>query len=122
LIAKSQNIDIGTAFIQSIQKNNNQHYWKLVINNHNIGHLGLKNIDDSSHTAEISYVIGEPSYWKKGIATDAVAGMIRHLQTIRWSSLTALVKKENIASVKLLKKHGFLKEQNGKEWLCRRTF
>ncbi len=122
LSAKAQKIDIGTAFFKSNQMSTSRRYWKLVANSHNIGHLGLKHIKYSLRTAEISCVIGETEYWGRHFASDAVKGLINHLQTIKWSSLVAIVKEGNVASMRLWEQNGFTKEQQGKEFVFRKTF
>ncbi len=61
-------------------------------------------------SAEIGYWIGEP-FWGKGIATKAVARIIRHgFETLRLHRIYTGVFEYNTASMRVLEKNGFQKE------------
>ncbi|KIN76458.1 RimJ/RimL family protein N-acetyltransferase [Sulfitobacter mediterraneus] len=57
---------------------------------------------------EIGYVL-HPDYWRRGIATEAVQAVIAHgFETLGLARITADVDPENLASLAMLKKLGFV--------------
>jgi len=75
------------------------------------GSMGIIRDEDVYRTtAEIGYFIGE-RFWKKGIATEALGQLVKHIQAhsdiIR---IVARVFENNEASMKTLRKNGFYLE------------
>lgn len=63
-----------------------------------------------SHSAELGYWLAQP-YWGQGIMTNAVKEFIKQLQTdTQLSRFTVSVVTENIASIRVLEKNGFVRE------------
>jgi ribosomal-protein-alanine N-acetyltransferase len=75
-----------------------------------IGGAGFTGFDRFCQHAEIGYWLGE-KYWKQGFASEALESLIRFaFKKLKVRRLQAEVFRENKASVKLLKKFGFVKE------------
>lgn len=71
-----------------------------------IGFIFIHNLQQND--PHIGYVL-TPDYWGKGIATKVLSGFIEHNKlNKKWNKLIAGVDKDNIASIGLLKKLGFL--------------
>lgn len=76
-----------------------------------IGTVGLHGIDAINRNADISVIIGDKSYWGKGVAKEAVGLLIRHaFEMLNLHKLTAGFISGNTASEKLFKFFGFKKE------------
>lgn len=75
------------------------------------GGIGLIPLADiHSGTADIGYWLGEP-FWRKGIATRAVAALLPYALTeLLFIRLQALVFADNRASMRVLEKNGFTRE------------
>lgn len=91
--------------------------WAITLNNSDklIGWILLKSIDLVNHRAEVGYLL-HPDFWRKGIIQEALTAVLDFsFNTLNFHSLEALVNPENIASISLLEKHGFVKEAHFKE-------
>jgi len=76
-----------------------------------IGGIGIViKADIFRKNAEIGYWVGE-KYWNKGIATKAIKAMIDYsFETFNINRLYATIFDSNIASIRALKKCGFIEE------------
>lgn len=75
-----------------------------------IGVIGLKNVNLHSMNAELEYWVGQ-NYRRKGIASDALSLILKFtFGNLKLNRLYAVVLDKNIASVRLLKKQGLLRE------------
>jgi len=70
-----------------------------------IGLVGVSGIDGS--TGQISYVIGEVDFLRRGFGAEAVNATVRHFGGIGIYSFYAEIHHHNIASIKTIKKCGF---------------
>ncbi len=79
----------------------------LVNNDRIIGTAGFVSWDRDKKNAELGYALSQ-EYWNKGIGTEAVREVIKFgLEVLQLVEITATVKPNNIASIKLLGKSGF---------------
>jgi len=75
-----------------------------------IGTLGLNNLSFSGKKAEIGYEL-HPTYWNKGITTEAVKEVLRYsFNEIKLFRMGAVTYPQNEASIHLLEQLGFKKE------------
>jgi RimJ/RimL family protein N-acetyltransferase len=73
-----------------------------------IGQISLVNIDARHQTAEIVLVIGEKTYWGKGVMLEAESLLIGWaFETLGLRKIWAQTRPENIASLITMKKLGF---------------
>ncbi len=99
------------AFIKAAREENPKQRFGIVYKASLYGAIGLGIQQDVYRkTAEIGYWIGEP-YWRKGIATKAVALITAYgFSELHLVRIYAGVFDFNIASMKVLEKNGFQKE------------
>jgi len=77
---------------------------------HVIGGMGFPEFNSFSKSATLGYWLGE-KYWKQGFVSEALESLIRFaFKKLKVRRLQAEVFRENKASIKLLKKFGFIKE------------
>lgn len=97
---------------QSIYENNIGIRWGITLKDSGkvIGSCGFLNRMAKHYRAEVGFELSR-DFWGKGIASEALEGVIsygfKHLQLER---IEALIDPANMASQKLVEKHGFLKE------------
>jgi ribosomal-protein-alanine N-acetyltransferase len=112
--------------ITGFTKQNERINWAITEkkNNELIGVIGYVNIKPESARAEVGYVLHH-DYAGKGIANEALKAILDYgFNVIKLHSVEAIIRPDNIASVALVKKNGFVKEayfreyvfHNGKFW------
>lgn len=73
-----------------------------------IGNIELSNINYMHRRAEISYLIGDKSIWRQGIATDAVLMLMYYgFNKLNIERISAGASEFNQASLRVLEKAGF---------------
>ncbi|MEM7206414.1 MAG: GNAT family N-acetyltransferase [Pseudomonadota bacterium] len=66
---------------------------------------------ESDNEVHIGYLLAE-EYWGKGLASELLQGFIEVVSKDQlWKTLVGGVDKANVASARLLKKHGFIEQQ-----------
>lgn len=89
-----------------------------------IGVIGYVNIKPESFRAEVGYVLND-KYTQKGISYEALKAVLDYgFSKMNLHSVEAIIRPENIASIKLIEKAGFIREayfkdyvfHNGKFW------
>lgn len=76
--------------------------------NHFIGTIKLGPIDLHHNRTPIGFMIGERSFWGKGLAPEAIQAVMRHaFQKLKIEKITAGCYENNLGSRKALKKAGF---------------
>ena len=87
-----------------------EYRWIVELRGQPVGNVGAKNISRSMRYAEIGYGIGE-AYHGRGLGTRAVALMVDKLfRETDFYRLFALISVENIASLRLVERLGFVRE------------
>ena len=76
--------------------------------NNLIGTFLYKVIDSTK--CEVGYSLGK-NYWKLGYGFEVLNSMLSYLKNLGYEYIIATTKKENIASIKLLTKTGFVLKQ-----------
>jgi ribosomal-protein-alanine N-acetyltransferase len=86
------------------------YFWFIEIESEKVGHVSIQNINKMMLTAEIGYGVSNTAR-SKGVATQALR-MISEEAFIKTPlrKLIAFVHEENISSVRVLEKSGFLRE------------
>ena len=75
-----------------------------------IGTIGYHTVDKNNYRAEIGYMIF-PEQWGKGLVSEALGALLDFgLDKLRLHSIEAKVNPENVQSINVLLKHGFVKE------------
>lgn len=92
-------------------------YWAVVLKDSNeiIGGAGYWRIIKEHYRAEIGYQL-LPEFWRKGFSTEALKTIIQFgFQKMSLHSIEANVNPDNIPSIKILEKLGFVQEAYFKE-------
>ena len=77
-------------------------------NKKHIGNILITGLDSAHKRAEISYVVGNKSYWGRGVGTFAVNEIIYKAKNdYKLNKLFAGIAEGNIGSIKVLEKNGF---------------
>jgi ribosomal-protein-alanine N-acetyltransferase len=92
--------------------------WAIALKNNPtqmIGNIVFWRMDFPNYRAEIGYLLN-PSYWRKGLVTEAMTAVISFAFTeMQLHSIEANINPENEASRGILQKLGFVKEAYFKE-------
>lgn len=86
--------------------------WLIILkeNNEPIGTIGFHRWDRNNRTAEIGYDLSKEN-WKKGIMSEAMEIALSFgFQKMGLNRIQAFVHIENMASYRILRKHGFIAE------------
>ena len=117
--AKTTSIAEAAQFIEKINDSisrNQSLYWVITLeeNNHLLGTICMWNINTEEDTAEIGYEL-HPDHQGKGIMQEAMKAVIDFgFNVVQLKIITAFTLPENIASVRSLKRHGFILDTSGK--------
>jgi len=73
-----------------------------------IGNIQINGLLSIHRCAELTYVIGDKSYWGKGVASYAISETIKKCTNeYKLNKLIAGLAKDNVGSAKVLEKNGF---------------
>lgn len=72
-----------------------------------IGTVGVNGVEQGNDTCEISYMIAEPSYQRRGYGAEAITAMMRYMMTQGICHFVAEIHVENQASIATVKKLGY---------------
>lgn len=117
---KMKNIAEANTFIQKVRKDANENKtieWAITLKAEDklIGKLGFWRIVTQHRRAEIGYNL-MPEYFGKGIMSEAVSAVLKYgFQVMKLHSVEANLDPDNLKSVQLLNRNGFVKEGHFKE-------
>lgn len=76
-----------------------------------IGRCGIHNWNDAHKRAEIGYVMTDKSFRNKGLMSEAVEAVLNYgFNVLKLNRIEALVGRNNISSLKIMRKFGFIQE------------
>ena len=99
-----------TEWYNNSYKSNNSRFDFIIIemeSNAEIGTIGVNDVDCSAGSCEISYMIGEIVFQRKGYASESVLAMMKRMGQEHISRFYAEIHKENKASIDMIRKLGF---------------
>ncbi len=97
-------------FVESCNAAKRPH-WGIFYKGRHIGNVTCSNLNLNDLSADISFLIGNKTFWKKGIAFIAVANVMDFLfKELGLHRVSAGVCEENEGSMNLLRKLGFTQE------------
>ena len=106
------------AYVESCLQSNDINLYGIFDDTTHIGNIVISGLNSRHRLAELTYVIGETNYWGKGIASFAIAKMIKVAKAdFNLNKLSAGVASGNIGSRKVLEKNGFVLEGIRKQHL-----
>lgn len=116
-----QTIETTKAFIRSVTNENNYQFgiFDKETNKH-IGNIKIGSINHYHRFADIGFLIGEKSYWGKGIATEAIRLATEFaFNTLKLHKLWGGAYSPNMGSVRAFLKNGYQQEGAKKnQYLC----
>lgn len=95
----------------SLYKNHRSFYWGIALKNDNklIGTAGFNTINLEHHRAEISYDL-DPSFWGQGMMLKSIKNILKIADHIGIIRVQATVIMDNLRSINLLERCGFVRE------------
>jgi RimJ/RimL family protein N-acetyltransferase len=99
--------------INSWEQHGNTMIWAVALKENDlcIGHIGLYDIDYVSRKAEVGMLIGEQTYWGKGIGFAITEAIVEFaFAQLNLHNIQARVLENNLASLRVFEKLGFKKD------------
>lgn len=85
-----------------------RHYFDILSDGKAVGFMSLRQDQMPETTGEIGIVIGDKPYQSRGIGTQAIHSLLTYAkETVHLTSVRALIKPENIKSIRLFAGAGF---------------
>lgn len=100
-------------YVKALQESDHDYFFALYTKNNKkfIGTVKIGSIDWYNKTADVGIMIGDKSYWGKGLATDALRSVCKYaFAYLHLLKLTGGCMAPNVAMVKCFEKIGFKKE------------
>ena len=98
-------------YVKSCYYDDDQNLYGIFDNEKHIGNILVKGLLSVHKHAEITYVVGNTTYWGKGVATFAISKIISLARSkYKLNKLFAGVADKNEGSKKVLEKNGFILE------------
>ena len=99
------------SYVQNCLQNEDSDLYGIFDDTTHIGNILIRGLSSYHKKAELTYVIGETNYWGKGVASFAIANMIKiYREKFDLNKLFAGIASGNIGSSKVLEKNGFVIE------------
>ena len=108
LTAEWRNRIVSTTLLAIALRSAKNRFFLVRHNGQACGLVALADIDIADGTAMVWYVLGDPTFPKRGIASEAVKQLVRRsFHELKLQSLYAWMMEDNVASAKLLHNVGF---------------
>ena len=115
---KNFNFEDQCIYVENCLRDNNINLYGIFDDTKHIGNIMIIGLTSKHKKAELTYVIGDTTYWGKGIATFAIGQMIEFAKSeTNLNKLYAGLANENIGSKIVLEKNGFVLEGTRKKHL-----
>ena len=113
--SNNQNINFSFSeqqkYVSRCLKDDDKELYGIFDNNLHIGNVLISGLKSKDNSAEISFVIGEKSYWNKGIMTSMISQIIFLSKEIySLNKLFSFCIPANTGAIKVLEKNNFIKE------------
>jgi [ribosomal protein S5]-alanine N-acetyltransferase len=106
------------SYVKNCLQNDDVNLYGIFDDTTHIGNLVINGLSSHHRKAELTYVIGETNYWGKGVASFAIANIIKIAKDeYDLNKLYAGIASGNIESGKVLEKNGFVIEGTRKQHL-----
>lgn len=107
------------SFVSGVNRNPNYFFWAIIHHDsgRHIGNIKLGPVNRFHHFGDIGLTIGEKSFWRQGLGTEAIKLVKDYaFRKLRLNKLTAGAFCSNIGSIKGFKKAGFYIEGRRKRY------
>ena len=109
-------------YVREIKKCPDVLFWAIILKDkkRHIGNIKLGHINGINGFADIGIIIGEKSFWGKGLATEAIKLVVNYaFSQLNLQKLIAGANKNNLGSIKIFRKDGFAElEAEEKRGFC----
>lgn len=106
-----QTIKSCNEFVNKMKESHEDYLFGIYDGNEHIGNIKLGFINSYHESAQLSLFIGEKSYWKKGVATEAIRALTKWGMTqLKLKKIEAGCYEENMGSLKAFLKTGYTVE------------
>lgn len=106
------------SYVENCLSNDDVNLYGIFDDTTHIGNIVLSGLSSRHRKAELTYVIGDTNYWGKGVASFAIANIIKIAkEEFDLNKLYAGIASANVGSGKALEKNGFVKEGTRKQHL-----
>ena len=103
-------------YVASMARSKTDLFYGLFYEETHIGSIKLGKINPNHKTADLSYIIGDKSFWGKGIASKMIKKMVSlSFERLELEKVVAGVYATNLASIRVLEKNGFVCEGKQRE-------
>lgn len=112
-VNEPQDISEQLEYIKECETEEDGYYWSIdTKDGTTIGTVALTDINDYHKLAELGIVIGDKSFWGKGVASEVVAAVVQYAFTnLNIKRISAEAEAANVGVQKVLERAGF--EQDG---------
>jgi ribosomal-protein-alanine N-acetyltransferase len=109
---KPQDIGEQYAYIKECEADKTGYYWSIETKaGETIGTVALTDINEYHKLAEIGIIIGEKSWWGKGVATEVVGAVVKYaFGSLGIVRVNAEAEADNIGIAKVLENVGFVQD------------
>jgi RimJ/RimL family protein N-acetyltransferase len=98
-------------YIINTNKSKNNFIFGIFVDKIHIGNVKISSINFNHKTAEIAYIIGDKSFWNKGIGGKAISLILKIAKKkYKIKKILAGVYSQNKSSISVLIKNGFKRE------------
>ncbi|HHU55829.1 MAG TPA: GNAT family N-acetyltransferase [Acholeplasmataceae bacterium] len=104
-----ESMNVSELLIQTWINNENSLNWIIEAKKTKeaIGSISLFNTDYKNRSCEVGYCLSR-YYWNQGLMTECIQYIVKYAFKKGMKTINALVREENIASIKVLEKNGFV--------------
>lgn len=101
-------IDTQKDYLKKKIKEKKTVFFKLLFKKNKIGIIVLTKIDNYHKNCEINYLIGDKSFWGKGVATHCIKLVLKYaFNNLKMKKIYTCIYSNNLASKKALMKNHF---------------
>ena len=107
-----------TLYVKDCLENTDLDIYGIFDGSSHIGNVAISGLNSPHNRAEISYLIGEERYWRRGVGTFAVSAIVELSKSkYQLNKLYAGLAAKNLASKIVLERNGFRLEGKRKKHL-----
>lgn len=109
-------LEMEKKWIEDVLKREDECRFAILCDRVYVGNIYITGIDLNKQDGELHYFLGDPNIWNKGITTKAVSLVIDIIRdTLDLKKLYAIVKHNNVGSLKMLQKNGFMQSSSDEQ-------
>lgn len=115
---KNHSLEKQKKYLNDCLIDSNIDLYEIFYVNKHVGNISINDINNIHKRSEITYVLGDRSYWSKGIMSASIKIIVlKAKKDYKLNKLFASCANENFASRRVLEKNGFILEGTRKKHL-----